>query len=128
MDYQLKYSSSRIYERHDVYDFQWNCNGSTYRYISKLGCSPHALLGRTSSVDKSNPTPAPSTSPPTSLQRTLFTIHDNSYTAMATTIPDSLKSADIGRFVTRAAQIERAKPVIAYWCWCYSFHSCCGLS
>ncbi|GAM38038.1 hypothetical protein TCE0_033f08463 [Talaromyces pinophilus] len=35
---------------------------------------------------------------------------------MATTIPDSLKSADIGRFVTRAAQIERAKPVIAYWC------------
>ncbi|EED16884.1 conserved hypothetical protein [Talaromyces stipitatus ATCC 10500] len=35
---------------------------------------------------------------------------------MATTIPDSLKSADIARFVTRAAQIERAKPVIAYWC------------
>ncbi|OKL59482.1 hypothetical protein UA08_05260 [Talaromyces atroroseus] len=35
---------------------------------------------------------------------------------MAATVPDSLKSADIARFVTRAAQIERAKPVIAYWC------------
>lgn len=42
---------------------------------------------------------------------------------MATTIPDSLKSADIGRFVTRAAQIERAKPVIAYWCWFSPFFS-----
>ncbi|KAH8700626.1 Vta1 like-domain-containing protein [Talaromyces proteolyticus] len=32
------------------------------------------------------------------------------------TIPDSLKAADVARFVSRAAQIERAKPVIAYWC------------
>ncbi|KAL1992533.1 hypothetical protein VTN49DRAFT_4565 [Thermomyces lanuginosus] len=35
---------------------------------------------------------------------------------MAANIPNSLKSADIARFVTRAAQLERAKPVIAYWC------------
>jgi vacuolar protein sorting-associated protein VTA1 len=35
---------------------------------------------------------------------------------MATNIPNSLKAADVGRFVTRAAQVERAKPVVAYWC------------
>ncbi|KAI9931585.1 hypothetical protein ASPWEDRAFT_105945 [Aspergillus wentii DTO 134E9] len=35
---------------------------------------------------------------------------------MASNIPAGLKSADIGRFAVRAAQIERAKPVIAYWC------------
>ncbi|KAK1145937.1 hypothetical protein N8T08_003884 [Aspergillus melleus] len=31
-------------------------------------------------------------------------------------IPAGLKSADIGRFAVRAAQLERVKPVIAYWC------------
>lgn len=35
---------------------------------------------------------------------------------MASNIPAGLKSADIGRFAVRAAQVERAKPVIAYWC------------
>ncbi|RAL08169.1 uncharacterized protein BO97DRAFT_398690 [Aspergillus homomorphus CBS 101889] len=35
---------------------------------------------------------------------------------MASNIPASLKSADIGRFALRAAQLERAKPVVAYWC------------
>jgi hypothetical protein len=37
-------------------------------------------------------------------------------TAMASNIPAALKSADIGRFALRAAQIERVKPVVAYWC------------
>jgi len=27
-----------------------------------------------------------------------------------------LKSADIARFVQRAGQVEKAKPVVAYWC------------
>ncbi|KAJ5719030.1 Vacuolar protein sorting-associate Vta1 N-terminal [Penicillium malachiteum] len=31
-------------------------------------------------------------------------------------IPASLRSADIGRFALRAAQVEKVKPVIAYWC------------
>ncbi|KAJ5803578.1 uncharacterized protein N7503_006028 [Penicillium pulvis] len=35
---------------------------------------------------------------------------------MASSIPASVRSADIGRFALRAAQIEKAKPVIAYWC------------
>ncbi|KAH2544104.1 hypothetical protein KXW97_002250 [Aspergillus fumigatus] len=35
---------------------------------------------------------------------------------MTSNIPASLKSADIGRFAARAAQIERVKPVVAYWC------------
>ncbi|KAL2007909.1 hypothetical protein VTN00DRAFT_7891 [Thermoascus crustaceus] len=35
---------------------------------------------------------------------------------MAANVPANLKPADIGRFALRAAQIERAKPVIAYWC------------
>ncbi|EAW08382.1 uncharacterized protein ACLA_031150 [Aspergillus clavatus NRRL 1] len=35
---------------------------------------------------------------------------------MTSHIPASLKSADIGRFAIRAAQIERVKPVVAYWC------------
>ncbi|KAL1848649.1 hypothetical protein Plec18167_002274 [Paecilomyces lecythidis] len=35
---------------------------------------------------------------------------------MAANIPAQLKSADLGRFALRAAQIEKAKPVIAYWC------------
>ncbi|KAI9878018.1 MAG: hypothetical protein M1830_002138 [Pleopsidium flavum] len=36
---------------------------------------------------------------------------------MAGSIPASLKSADISRFVQRAAQVEKAKPVVAYWCY-----------
>ncbi|KAJ5224256.1 Vacuolar protein sorting-associate Vta1 N-terminal [Penicillium citrinum] len=35
---------------------------------------------------------------------------------MASNIPASLRGADIGRFALRAAQIEKAKPVVAYWC------------
>lgn len=35
---------------------------------------------------------------------------------MASNVPAGLKSADIGRFAVRAAQVERAKPVVAYWC------------
>ncbi|KAJ5763500.1 Vacuolar protein sorting-associate Vta1 N-terminal [Penicillium manginii] len=38
---------------------------------------------------------------------------------MANNIPVSLRTADIGRFALRAAQIEKAKPVVAYWC---NFH------
>ena len=37
---------------------------------------------------------------------------------MASHIPAALKSADIGRFAVRAAQLERVKPVVAYWCEC----------
>ncbi|KAL5335133.1 Vta1 like-domain-containing protein [Aspergillus crustosus] len=35
---------------------------------------------------------------------------------MATSIPAALKSADIGRYAVRAAQLEKAKPIVAYWC------------
>ncbi|MCJ1311152.1 hypothetical protein MMC25_004822 [Agyrium rufum] len=36
---------------------------------------------------------------------------------MAASIPPSLKSGDISRFAVRGAQVERAKPVISYWCY-----------
>ena len=45
---------------------------------------------------------------------------------MAADIPASLKSADIGRFASRAAQVERAKPIIAYWCESYFPQACWG--
>jgi len=35
---------------------------------------------------------------------------------MAAHIPDKLKSADLTRFIVRAAQLEKVKPVMAYWC------------
>ncbi|KAI4128653.1 MAG: hypothetical protein LQ347_004087 [Umbilicaria vellea] len=35
---------------------------------------------------------------------------------MAAPIPAALKTADISRFVQRAAQVEKAKPAVAYWC------------
>ncbi|KAJ5921686.1 Vacuolar protein sorting-associate Vta1 N-terminal [Penicillium verhagenii] len=35
---------------------------------------------------------------------------------MASSIPAGVRSSDIGRFALRATQIEKAKPVIAYWC------------
>jgi vacuolar protein sorting-associated protein VTA1 len=35
---------------------------------------------------------------------------------MAANIPAKLKGAGITSFVTKAAQLEKAKPVIAYWC------------
>ncbi|KAI9726252.1 MAG: hypothetical protein M1834_009081 [Cirrosporium novae-zelandiae] len=35
---------------------------------------------------------------------------------MATQIPAALKAADIYRFAHRAAQVENAKPAVAYWC------------
>ena len=31
-------------------------------------------------------------------------------------IPPALKAADIARFAQRAGQVEKAKPVVAYWC------------
>ncbi|QDS68276.1 hypothetical protein FKW77_010640 [Venturia effusa] len=35
---------------------------------------------------------------------------------MAASIPAPLKTSDITPFVTRGAQLEKARPVIAYWC------------
>ncbi|KKY24999.1 hypothetical protein UCRPC4_g02170 [Phaeomoniella chlamydospora] len=35
---------------------------------------------------------------------------------MAAPIPAALKSADISRFALRAAQLEKVKPIISYWC------------
>ncbi|KIV85357.1 hypothetical protein PV11_01058 [Exophiala sideris] len=35
---------------------------------------------------------------------------------MATQVPAALKAADITRFAHRAAQLEKPKPIIAYWC------------
>ena len=35
---------------------------------------------------------------------------------MAVTIPSALKAADIARFAQRAGQVEKAKPVVTYWC------------
>ncbi|KAL4916987.1 Vta1 like-domain-containing protein [Aspergillus aurantiobrunneus] len=35
---------------------------------------------------------------------------------MANNIPAALKSMDVGRFAVRAAQLDKAKPIIAYWC------------
>ncbi|KAI9835807.1 MAG: hypothetical protein M1837_003594 [Sclerophora amabilis] len=35
---------------------------------------------------------------------------------MAANVPSGLKSADISRFALRASQVEKVKPVIAYWC------------
>ncbi|EHL02293.1 putative Vacuolar protein sorting-associated protein VTA1 like protein [Glarea lozoyensis 74030] len=35
---------------------------------------------------------------------------------MAANIPPKLKTADLTRFIVRAAQLEKAKPVISYWC------------
>lgn len=35
---------------------------------------------------------------------------------MAANAPAKLKAADLSRFIQRAAQLETAKPVVAYWC------------
>lgn len=35
---------------------------------------------------------------------------------MATNVPAPLKTADVSRFVIRAAQVEKVKPAAAYWC------------
>ncbi|KAL4866817.1 hypothetical protein BDV12DRAFT_172308 [Aspergillus spectabilis] len=35
---------------------------------------------------------------------------------MPSNIPVALKSADIGRYAVRAAQLENLKPIVAYWC------------
>ncbi|KAK2747516.1 hypothetical protein FQN57_002008 [Myotisia sp. PD_48] len=35
---------------------------------------------------------------------------------MAVNVPAGLKPADITRFASRAAQLEKAKPTVAYWC------------
>ena len=39
----------------------------------------------------------------------------NSTLIMTSTLPSALRSIDLGRFATRAAQVEKAKPAIAYW-------------
>jgi hypothetical protein len=39
------------------------------------------------------------------------------YRNMASQIPTALKAADLARFAMRASQLEKAKPVISYWCW-----------
>jgi vacuolar protein sorting-associated protein VTA1 len=36
--------------------------------------------------------------------------------AMTTHIPEKLKAADLTRFIVRAGQLEKVKPVMAYWC------------
>ncbi|KAI9883688.1 MAG: hypothetical protein M1823_004546 [Watsoniomyces obsoletus] len=36
---------------------------------------------------------------------------------MASEVPANLKSADIARFAHRAAQVEKVKPAVAYWCY-----------
>ena len=43
---------------------------------------------------------------------------------MAGTIPPALKSTDVARFALRAGQLEKAKPVVAYWCRSLSPTSC----
>lgn len=35
---------------------------------------------------------------------------------MAANIPAKVKQADLTKFIVRAAQLELAKPVVAYWC------------
>ncbi|GJC90365.1 hypothetical protein ColLi_13203 [Colletotrichum liriopes] len=35
---------------------------------------------------------------------------------MAEPIPDSLRQADITRFINRANQLRQYKPVVTYWC------------
>ena len=35
---------------------------------------------------------------------------------MATNVPAKVKTPELSRFIVRAAQLETAKPVIAYWC------------
>lgn len=45
-----------------------------------------------------------------------FLIHYLLLEDMAAAIPPALKAADIARFAQRAGQVEKAKPVVAYWC------------
>lgn len=40
---------------------------------------------------------------------------------MATPLPEPFKTADISRYALRAAQLEKHKPVISYWCMRSSF-------
>jgi vacuolar protein sorting-associated protein VTA1 len=42
---------------------------------------------------------------------------------MASHIPDKLKAADLTRFIVRAAQLEKVKPVMAYWCTLHSLEA-----
>lgn len=35
---------------------------------------------------------------------------------MTAAIPPALKAADIARFAQRAGQVEKAKPIVAYYC------------
>lgn len=35
---------------------------------------------------------------------------------MASQLPAAVKAADLGRFALRASQLEKAKPIISYYC------------
>ena len=35
---------------------------------------------------------------------------------MAANLPEKLRTAEISRFALRAAQLEKIKPIISYWC------------
>jgi hypothetical protein len=50
------------------------------------------------------------------LANILFLLLCRSSATMTTHIPDKLKAADLMRFIVRAAQLEKVKPVMAYWC------------
>jgi hypothetical protein len=45
-----------------------------------------------------------------------YFFHHTSPAVMAAHIPDKLKAADLTRFIVRAGQLEKVKPVMAYWC------------
>ncbi|GAB7363528.1 hypothetical protein MBLNU230_g3797t1 [Neophaeotheca triangularis] len=47
---------------------------------------------------------------------------------MAATVPASLKTADIQRFATRAAQLEKFRPIVSYWCNYYIVQKILGAS
>ena len=42
--------------------------------------------------------------------------HKNNNITMAGNFPPKLKAADLSRFAARAAQLEKLKPVVTYWC------------
>jgi len=55
----------------------------------------------------------------------LFIDRSNNLGAMAAQLPAKLKTtADITRFAQRAAQLEKVKPAIAYWCKLFSVMIC----
>jgi hypothetical protein len=52
----------------------------------------------------------------------LFIHRSDTLGAMAAQLPAKLKTtADVTRFAQRAAQLEKVKPAIAYWCKLFAF-------